>query len=149
MSLNEYCYLLNEAQDLVNEELKEQFENGEITSLYEIFYETSWLDVIQIFNYELDYWKDHVINYELSQLLGLIRFNDLTNETARTALKLIAAYIYYTETVHIWHKYGYKAQFVGSFGRYFPAHKPINYDYLRYVLNQDIIVNEDGGLITS
>jgi hypothetical protein len=49
-------------------ELKTRFENGDITSPYEIFYEPTWLDVIQIFDYELDYWNETCINQELRDL---------------------------------------------------------------------------------
>ena len=139
--MNKYTYLLNEAKDLVNAELKEKFEAGEITPACSIFYEPTWLDVIQVFDYTKDFWQDHVINYELSCLLGLIRAHDISNETARPALRLIAAYILHTESAHVWNKYGYKAQFIGSFGKYYPANKPINYDYLRYVINQDIVIS--------
>ena len=150
MSLNEHCYLLNEAQELVNAELKQKFEQGEITSPWELFYEPTWLDVVQIFDYTHDFWNESTINWELSCLLGLIRFNDLSNETAENALRLIAAYIIQTESCHVWNTYGYKAQFIGSFGKYFPANKPINYDYLRYVLNSDIIsIRNEGGVISS
>jgi len=146
---NKYTYLLNEAQELINSELKRLFEAGEITPACSIFYEPSWLDVVQIFDYSKDFWQDHVINYELSCLLNLIRVNPIPNETARKSLRLIAAYIIHTETIHIWHKYGYKAQFIGSFSKYYPANKPINYDYLRYVINQDIVNANEEVVITS
>ena len=138
MSLNEYTYLLDEAQELVNAELKDRFEKGEITSPYEIFYETSWLDVIQIFNYSLDYWNDVAVNQELRDLICLIEVHNVSETVAKTALKLIAAYILQTETCHYWNYQSNGVILKRLLHKYFPANKPLNYDYLRLVINTTI-----------
>lgn len=147
MSLNQYCYLLNEAQELVNAELKERFEKGEIKSPYEIFYEPSWLDVIQIFDYELDYWNETCINQELRDLIQLIE--TVSEKVAVPALKLISAYILNTSTCHYWNYQSNGVILKRLLRKYFPANKPLNYDYLRYVLNFNLLKQNEAELILS
>lgn len=147
MSLNQYCYLLNEAQELVNAELKERFEKGEITSPYEIFYEPTYLDVIQIFDYELDCWNETCINQELRDLIQLIEC--VSEEVAVKALKLISAYILYTKTCHYWNYQSNGVILKRLLKKYFPANKPLNYDYLRYVLNFNLLKQNEAELILS
>ena len=140
MSYNQYTHLLDEAQELVNAELKERFEKGEITSPYEIFYEPTYLDVIQIFNYSLDCWKTDVpINQELRDLIHLIDAYNVSAETAVPALKLIAAYILHTETCHYWNYRSNGVILKRLLQRFFPAKKPLNYDYLRLVINKEVL----------
>lgn len=141
MSLNQYCSLLNRAQELVNGELKERFEKGEITSPYEIFYEPTWLDVVQIFDYELDCWNETAIHQELRYLIHLTE--TVSEKVAVPALQLISAYILNTETCHYWN-YPYNGVILKRLlKKYFPANKPLNYDYLRYVLNFDLFQNKE------
>ena len=142
-------HLLTQAQKIVNAELKERFEKGEISSPYEIFYEPTWLDVVHRFNFELDCWADHTINSEISVLLGKIRQYHVTNETARTALKYIAAYIILTESIVVWTRLGYHAQLKYCLDKYYGLNKPLNYDYLRYVLNELPVGNEKLVVVTS
>ena len=149
MSLNEYTCLLDEAQELVNAELKDRFEKGEITSPYEIFYETSYLDVIQIFNYSLDYWNDVAVNQELRDLICLIEVHNVSEAVAKTALKLIAAYILHTETCHYWNYQSNGVILKRLLHKHFPAHKPLNYDYLRLVINTDICITNEKVAIVS
>lgn len=139
MSLNEYCYLLNEAQHIINVEVKYKFEIGKITSPYEIFYEPTWLDVVQIFDYELDYWNNIAINQELRSLIHMIEAYNISKENAIAALKRIASYILYTETCHYWNYQSNGVILKRLLQKYFPANKPLNYDYLRFVLNTDYI----------
>lgn len=135
MSLNQYCYLLNEAKDLVNLELKQRFENGEITSPFEIFYEPTWLDVVQIFDYELDCWNETCINQELRDLIHLIEAYEVSNQIAIQSLQLIATYILYSETCHYWNYQTNGVILKRLLRKYFPSNKPLNYDYLRLILN--------------
>ena len=149
MSLNEYCYLLNEAQELVNAELKQRFENGEIKSLYEIFYKPTYLDVIQIFDYELDYWNETCINQELRDLVHLIDNHNVSERIAVPALKLISAYILYTGTCHYWNCRSNGIILKRLLHKFFPANKPLNYDYLRLVLNSELVIRNEAELIPS
>jgi hypothetical protein len=135
--------LLNEAQDLVNAELKERFEKGEIKSPYEIFYETTWLDVIQIFDYTLPYWNDVAINQELRDLISLIDVHNVSKAVATEALRLISAYIIRTETLHYWNYQSNGVQLKRLLAKFYGLNKPLNYDYLRYVLNSDITCKEE------
>ena len=142
MSLNEYTFLLDEAQELVNAELKERFEKREINSPYEIFYEPTYLDVIQIFNYSLDYWESDVpINQELRELIHLIDGYNVSAETAVPALKLIATYIIHTETCHYWNHQSNGVILKRLLHKFFPAEKPLNYDYLRLVINSKEVLS--------
>lgn len=150
MSLNQYTYLLDEAQELVNAELKERFEKGEITSPYEIFYEPTWLDVIQIFNYSLDYWYTDVpINQALRDLLCLIDIKKVSAPVATKALRLIAAYILHTGSIHYWNYQSNGVHLKRLLRKYYPLHKPLNYDYLRYVINSDILITNEEAVVTS
>lgn len=141
MSLNNFTYLLDDAQELVNAELKERFEKGEITSPYEIFYETSYLDVIQVFNYSLDCWNETAVNQELRDLISLIDVHRISVPVATEALKLIASYIISTQSLHYWNYSTNGVPLKRILHRYFPLEKPLNYDYLRYVLNSDSLTN--------
>lgn len=147
MSLNQYCSLLNRAQELVNGELKERFEKGEITSPYEIFYEPTWLDVVQIFDYELDYWNETAIHQELMDLIHLTE--TVSEKVAVPALHLISAYILNTETCHYWNYQSNGVILKRLLRKYFPANKPLNYDYLRYVLNFDLLNQNKEELVLS
>ena len=151
MSYNQYTYLLDEAQELVNAELKERFEKGEITSPYEIFYETTYLDVIQIFCYSLDCWTTDVpINQELRSLISLIELHDVSRDVAVPALRLVSAYILNSESLHYWNRQSNGVVFKRLLHKFFPANKPLNYDYLRLVINSDILVTNEGeGVVTS
>ena len=133
-----HTWLLNEAKELVNAELKERFEKGEIKSSYEIFYEPTWLDVIQIFDYTLPYWNDVAINQELRDLISLIDVHNVSKAVATEALRLISAYIIRTETLHYWNYQSNGVQLKRLLAKFYGLNKPLNYDYLRYVLNSDI-----------
>lgn len=149
MSLNEFTYLLDNAQELVNAELKERFEKGEITSPYEIFYETTWLDVVQIFNYSLDYWYTDVpINQALRDLLCLIDIHNISAPVASKALRLIAAYILHTGSIHYWNYQSNGVHLKRLLRRHYPLNKPLNYDYLRYIINSDITIVEKEAVIS-
>ena len=134
---SDHRWLLNEAQEIVNNELKERFDNGEITSPYEIFYETTWLDVIQIFDYTLPYWNQVCINQELRDLISLIDVHNVSVVNATKALRLIAAYILQTETLHYWNYQSNGVQLKRLLAKFYGLNKPLNYDYLRYILNYD------------
>ena len=139
VSLNEFTYLLDDAQELVNTELKQRFENGEISSPYEIFYEPTWLDVVQRFCYSLDYWRTDVpINQELRDLLCLIDIHDISAPVATKALRLISAYILHTESLHYWNRQGNGVHLKRLLRKFYGLNKPLNYDYLRYVINFDV-----------
>lgn len=140
MSLNEFTYLLDDAQELVNTELKERFESGEINSPYEIFYEPTYLDVIQIFDYSLDCWNDVAVNQELKHLIHMIENYGISEPVAKAALKLIAGYILHSETCHYWNYQSNGVILKRLLYKYFPAHKPLNYDYLRFVLNNNGVI---------
>lgn len=139
---SDHRWLLNEAQEIVNNELKERFDNGEIHSPYEIFYETSWLDVIQIFDYTLPCWKQVAINQELRDLISLIDVHDVSTVNATKALRLIAAYIIQTETLHYWNYQSNGVQLKRLLHKFYGLNKPLNYDYLRYILNTKITQEE-------
>lgn len=134
---SDHRWLLNEAQEIVNAELKERFDRGEIKSSYEIFYEPSWLDVIQIFDYTLPYWNQVCINQELRDLICLIEQYDVSIVNAVKALRLISAYILNTETLHYWNYQSNGVQLKRLLAKFYGLNKPLNYDYLRYVLNYD------------
>ena len=138
-----HTWLLNEAKELVNAELKERFEKGEIKSPYEIFYEPTWLDVIQIFDYTLPYWNDVAINQELRDLISLIDVHNVSKAVATEALRLISAYIIRTETLHYWNYQSNGVQLKRLLAKFYGLNKPLNYDYLRYVLNSDITCKEE------
>lgn len=144
-----HTWLLNEAQNLVNAELKERFEKGEITSPYEIFYEPTWLDVIQIFDYTLPYWNDVAINQELRDLIALIYIRNVSEPVAKEALKLISAYILNTETLHYWNYQSNGVHLKRLLRKFYPLDKPLNYDYLRYVLNSNSLINHEEELTSS
>ena len=134
--------LLNEAKEIVNIHLKGKYERGEISSPYE---NGSWLDIIQIFDYERNDWTEHTINQELFFLIIKIKIYVKDSFVARCALKFIAQYIIETETIHWWNRPVYGGNLKYVLQRHFPAQKPLNYDYLRYVLNTDLdtgITNE-------
>lgn len=133
-------WLLNEAKDIINENIKSQFDDGEITSPYE---NGSWLDVIQVFDYTKDCWNDNTVNQELFSLIIKIKIYDIPADTARFALKFIASYIINTGSISYWCRPIYSGNLKYVLQRYFPLHKPLNYDYLRYVLNYDILVNQE------
>lgn len=142
-----YGAVLNEAQDIVNEVIKAKYEAGEITSPYEC---GSWLDVIQIFDYTKEFWKDHLILSELDQLLLLIKIHNIDVEPAREALRLICSFILATETLYYW--YGERQlRLLNRLRKYYPLNNHVlNYDYLRYVYNADINgANETEAVITS
>ena len=142
MSLNEYTFLLDNAKDLVNAELKERFEKGEIKSPYEIFYEPTYLDVIQIFNYSLPYWTSDIpVNQALRDLISLIDVRNISAPVAKEALRLIAAYIINTESIYYWSGSN-GVQLRRLLHKHYGLDKPLNYDYLRYVLNYDIIITK-------
>lgn len=129
-----HTWLLNDAQSVVNDHLKSRFEKGEITSPYEC---GSYLDVIQIFDYTLDYWNENTVNQELFDLIIKIKVQVKDAHVARHALKFIAQYIIETNSILWWDKPIYRENLKGIFQRYFPfEHKPMNYDYLRYVINK-------------
>ena len=131
--VDKYSYLLNEAQELVNDELKAKFERGEIESPYGE--SGSWLDIIQIFDYTLPYWSDNTVLQELDWLLLLIKVYDLRPEAARSALKLICGFILVTETLYFWYEER-RPHLLNRLQKYFPLdNKDLNYDYLRYVYN--------------
>ena len=143
--LYKYGVVLNEAQDIVNEEIKAKYEIGEITSPY-----GSWLDVIQVFDYSKEFWKDHTILSELNDLLLLIKIYDVDVKPARDALRLICSFILATETLYYW--YGERhLHLLNRLIKYYPLKGTVlNYDYLRYVYNADINgANESEAVITS
>jgi hypothetical protein len=137
VNMNEFkkhTWLLNDAQEIVNEHLKERYEKGELSPLYKY---GSYLDVIQIFNYSLEYWNENTINQELFDLIIKIKVQVKDAAVARRALKFIAQYIIETNSILWWDKPIYRENLKGTFQRYFPLeHKPMNYDYLRYVINK-------------
>lgn len=127
--------LLNEAKDIVNHYLKGRFEDGEIKSIYD---DGSWLDVIQIFDYTKDCWTDNTVNQELFDLIIKIKLYVDAPFVARAALKFVVSYIIGTESLHWWCRPIYEGNLKYVLQKYFPAHKPLNYDYLRFVLNADL-----------
>ena len=133
--LHKYGDVLNEAQSIVNEEIKAKYRCGEISSPYEC---GSWLDVIQIFDYTKEFWKDHTILSELNELLLLIKIYDIDVKPARDALRLICSFILVTETLYYW--YGERQlHLLNRLWKYYPLDNHVlNYDYLRYVFNADI-----------
>lgn len=129
-------WLLNEAKDIVNAHLKDRFEDGELQSPYE---NGSWLDVIQIFDYTRDDWKDTTINQELFDLIIKIKIHVKYDFVARCALQYIAHYLIATRTLSWWCRPVYEGNLKYVLQRYFPLQsKPLNYDYLRYVVNSDL-----------
>ena len=145
--VDRYAFLLNEAKEIVNEEIKAKYELGEISSPYEC---GSHLDVIQIFDYTLQYWHDSTVLSEVNDLLLLIKCYRINIEAAREALKLICSFIIVTETLYYW--YGEKHYHLWNRLReYYPlGNAPLNYDYLRYVYNADFNgANETEAVITS
>lgn len=135
-----HTWLLNEAQELINQCLISQFGRGEITSPYP---NGSWLDVIQIFDYTLEYWNENTINQELFDLIIMIKIRNVPAAVAKLALQFIAAYIINTNSIGWWNRDIYRGNLKYVLQKYFPAHKPLNYDYLRYVLNADIVTNKE------
>ena len=136
--------LLNEAKKIVNIHLKGLFEEGKLTSPYE---NGSWLDVIQIFDYSRNDWKEHTINQELFDLIIKIKLYVDDGFVARCALKFIVSYILSTRTLGFWCRPIYEGNLKYVLQKFFPlSHKPLNYDYLRYVFNADLdsgVANEE------
>lgn len=130
--VDEYSFLLNEAQELINDELRSKFRRGEISSPYR---NGSWLDVIQVFDYSLPYWEYSTVLTNLDELLLLIKVHDIRSKIAKPALRLICSFILYTETLYYW--YGERRlHLFNRLQEYFPLEgKELNYDYLRYVYN--------------
>ena len=144
--ISRYAPVLNEAQDLVNTEIKLKYEFGEITSIYGE--NGSYLDVIQIFDYTKDFWKDHLILSEINELLLKIKIYNISPPVAKSALRLICSFIIATNTLHYWSGER-KLHLYNRLLKYFPANKPLNYDYLRFVINQDITITNEEGVIVS
>lgn len=132
---HKHAWLLNQAKEIVNEHLKGKYERGEISSPYE---NGSWLDVIQIFDYERNDWEEHTINNELFFLIIKIKIHVEDDFIARSALKFVAQYIINTESIWWWCRQVYWGNLKYVLQRHFPAHKSLNYDYLRFVLNADL-----------
>lgn len=145
--VDRYSFLLNEAQDIINDGIKAKFEAGEISSPYK---NGSWLDVIQIFDYTLPFWSDLTVLAELNNLLILIKIYDLPIASTRKALRLICSFILATETLYYW--YGERHyHLLNRLRKYCPLNNHVlNYDYLRYVYNSDITgSNENREVIVS
>ena len=132
--MNSHTWLLNEARDAINEDLKEKFERGEIHSPWEIFYEPSWLDVVYLLNFN-DIESEEVTAMYILDLIMLLKIHKLSDYTGVKALKCICGYINNTDTCHLWNRKGFKYHFQVVLNHYFGYEKPINYDYMRLVIN--------------
>lgn len=130
-----HTWLLNNAKDIVNNHLKGQFERGEILSPYD---NGSWLDIIQIFDYTRNDWKETTVNQELFDLIIKIKIYVKDDFVARSALKFIVHYLIGTKSLGWWCRPVYEGNLKYVLQRYFPAQKPLNYDYLRYIVNCDL-----------
>lgn len=127
-----HTWLLNEAKEIVNEEIKSLYNQGKLSSPYD---NGSWLDLIQVFDYTLDFWNGNTINQELFDLIIKIKIYNIRPEVAKEALQYIAHYIINTQTAHWWNRPIYRGNLLYVLGRYYGLNKPLNYDYLRYVIN--------------
>ena len=134
VKLNKHTWLLNEARDIINEELKEKFEREEIRSPWEIFYKPTYLDVIYLLNFN-DIETEDVTAMYIRDLIMLLKIHKLSDYAGVKALKCICAYINNTNTCHLWNRKDYKYHFKVVLNHYFGYEKPINYDYMRLVIN--------------
>ena len=139
----ENSYLLSEAQDLINDELKLKVENGEIEASYGN--KDDWLNVISLTPFKYIY-NIHAITMYALDLIILMKIHNLSKETSREALRLISAFIIATESIYLWNRDGFRGNFNLVLFKYFGVKKPLNYDKLRLVLNlsptQFIVENE-------
>lgn len=138
-----YCqhnWLLNKAKDIINDELIEKVKAGEIEAPYG--HKDDWLNVIHLCNYEQLYTVEVCTSYAIN-LIFHIRFHNLSVETSREALTYICSYINATNSIYLWNRDGYRFNLRYCLRKYFGITKPLNYDTLRYVLNYDLLGNEN------
>ena len=136
----QHNWLLNEAKEVINAELKAKVEAGEIEASYGR--KDDWLNVIHLCNYEMLRSVDVCTQYARDMVI-LMRIHNLSSETCRTALTYICSYINATNSVYLWNRDGYRFNLRYCLWKYFGIKKPLNYDTLRYVLNYDLIGNEN------
>lgn len=139
----ENSYLLSEAQDLINDELKLKVETGEIEASYGN--KDDWLNVISLTPFKYIY-NIHAITMYALDLIILMKIHNLSSETSREALRYISAFIIETNSCYLWNREVFQGNFNMMIYKYFGIRKPLNYDKLRLVLNlssnQFIVENE-------